>query len=830
MKRPSRSRSLHALFLTLCALFLGTARASAGPQGGGGATMPEAFYRAYYLEHERRDLLGALELYRQVAESDRYQDSQRSLAAKHAAGVAEDLASSDLARLFPKGTLAYLELTQPGDRLSGLLDVLGLMQGRDGALAGSFAGISPLLVESLFGMRAMAMGLTQVNPMTGQTSSVAVLNPGDLDLLRGLIQTLAPNGGTLVDPIAEHATYKLGEGYLTITERLVVVSRNRREIDGVVKRLEHGGACFSDSPAMLATADLRGQDMAFFCLNVEPLMSVASMGLNMVAKREPQLAAILNLIDLGSLRACAGRIGLGSEGLGLDLALQMREGHSNKIFNLLRMPNLDAGSLALVPEGAAFFLATAFNESARGDVGTIDSLGRPVVTFMDIGRELFGNIVDVSFFAMPEVERGQGEAFDGRMAQNVSLQGPDAESQEPPLPQAGLILRVNDAERSRAMWDLVLSTATLAAGARPESFELAGFPVTRYLFQGMPVFLGSTGEELVLSPSRSATERSLIARRSGFSIKDDDSYREALANFSNDKTMALFASPGRVATLASQLMPGAEADQARELGELLGEAAVALSFAHSETRLGISLDVAHVPNINEAVAQALAPQLDGGLEQLPLLGSLSSLDRALQRTVSAAGSSSGHEPARASGQSQGSAPSSAGSSAAAARADASAVQAVSSVAPTRVAVAQDPMRAGFDQLKQRFQRSVDAKSGEAQAFGRELIHAAAADADYLNDFATELMQEARYAGQYNKLALSAAELCNDLSGYENSAHVDTLAAAHFELGDIDLAIELEELAVELAGDGGTEPLTSHLKQFRGAREPLAASGGGLAQD
>ncbi|MFT5154461.1 MAG: hypothetical protein ACI841_004468, partial [Planctomycetota bacterium] len=567
MKRLSHLRSSSALLLTLTAIAAPSALAL--QQAGSHSEMPEPFFRGYFLEHEARDLPAALKMYQTVALSDEYTGSQRATAARYAAGVSEDLASEDLARLFPAKTLAYMELNQPGNRLAGLMDVLGLLQGEDGSLAGAFAGISPLLVESVFGVRGMAMGMTTFNFFNQKAGGVVILNPGNLDLVRGLIETTVPNSHEGVEDIGGHATYSLaGAGYLTITERLVIISTSTREIKGVIKRLEEGGKSFKDSPAMLATEDLRGQDLAFWCVNMEPLTPAISFGMNMAAKEEPALAAALNLWDVESVRACAGRIGLGSEGLGMDMVVQMKEGHSNKLYNLFRMPNLDAASLALVPEGAAFFLSTSFNESARGDVGTIDSLGRPVVSFMDIGRELFGNIVDVSLFAMPEVDFGGGSELDGRMAEVASMSN---ESQEDagwqlPVPQAGLAMRVNDAERSKAMWDLVLSTMSLANGHAPEHFQLAGYGVTKYELEGMPVYVGSTDNELVITPSRIAVERSLVARATGFSIRNDDSFREAMAKFSDDKTMALFASPGRVAALASQVMPQADAEQVSHIG------------------------------------------------------------------------------------------------------------------------------------------------------------------------------------------------------------------------------------------------------------------------
>ena len=70
----------------------------------------DLFYRAYYAEHEERDLETALSLYRRVAESGDVASDMRAKASLFGDRVAEDLAASDFARLLPPNTLLYAEL------------------------------------------------------------------------------------------------------------------------------------------------------------------------------------------------------------------------------------------------------------------------------------------------------------------------------------------------------------------------------------------------------------------------------------------------------------------------------------------------------------------------------------------------------------------------------------------------------------------------------------------------------------------------------------------------------------------------------------------------
>ena len=122
------------------------------------------FHRAYYLEKEQGDLEAALALYRQVAHDDGAPQDLRQRARLAARACAEEIAASDFANLMPASTLLYVELNNPGDQLSTLLGLLGLLQGSQGS--GNIA-ISPRLVSALLGVRGAAVGITEVDTRGG---------------------------------------------------------------------------------------------------------------------------------------------------------------------------------------------------------------------------------------------------------------------------------------------------------------------------------------------------------------------------------------------------------------------------------------------------------------------------------------------------------------------------------------------------------------------------------------------------------------------------------------------------------------------------------------
>ncbi len=103
--------------------------------------------------------------------------------------------------------------------------------------------------------------------------------------------------------------------------------------------------------------------------------------------------------------------------------------------------------------------------------------------------------------------------------------------------------------------------------------------------------------------------------------------------------------------------------------------------------------------------------------------------------------------------------------------------------------------------------------------GRHLIQLAAGDPDLLNGFAWELLTGKDTKGQYDKLALAAAEQMIRAPGGNGWTHFDTLALAKFENGKIDDAIRAAEEAVTRSDPGPNRvALMETVERYRRAKK------------
>jgi hypothetical protein len=166
------------------------------PTSAAGQTALAQFERGYYLQTHEGSLAEAEAAFEQVAADSAAPPALRSEANVRLTECREDLVSADFARMMPPDALAYIEVSHPGEHLTRLLKMLGLIRAPDADAAksrGSSLGnglffpddftVSPALVAELRkmgGVAAMLSGFDQ----HGQPDGLVVLHPGNSDLMQ----------------------------------------------------------------------------------------------------------------------------------------------------------------------------------------------------------------------------------------------------------------------------------------------------------------------------------------------------------------------------------------------------------------------------------------------------------------------------------------------------------------------------------------------------------------------------------------------------------------------------------------------------------------------
>ncbi|GMU80372.1 MAG: hypothetical protein AMXMBFR47_02430 [Planctomycetota bacterium] len=581
-------------------------------------TPQQKFERAFFLEEHKQDFAAAQKLYAEVAADGSADAALRSEAKGRSAACREEAATGDLAQLMPASAWAYVQLDRPSEQVLRLLDQLGLLRGATdaGQKAARQLAISPEIVEQLLGVRGVAACITGFDAVHERPAGVAVIHPGRLDVLRALLETALPIQFEPSDPIDGFTTYEIEGIYVTLTNRLIVVSPSEAEIEGVVRRL---GGDTSDSlasnPEMADALRQRTDALLVAAVNFKPLIPLIQAGIAAASAHEPELAAMSTLADVRSLKTFVFRAGVASDGIFASGSLELEKGHRNLIFNLLRLPPVDQTALRYVPQGAAGFLTFSLNPSnkpLRPIYTEAEEVAPPPVTLLDLGREVFGNLVGVTLFTLPSVSPIPGE--------------------REPMPDAAAILTVNDPKKSIALWEQFLGIMNLAGGGAIEGSKVtfAGAAARKYSIPetGGSIFLATHGNAVVLTASQAALERTLATMNGGKSIADDPAFSRAISQITPDSALAAVAHAGRCMELASGFMRERDVKEIKPFAEMASRTVGAVVLEHSPTSLGLSLRVTGLPNVSGLVAQLIERERSGMATRSVMRAPMTTIDAA----------------------------------------------------------------------------------------------------------------------------------------------------------------------------------------------------------
>jgi len=587
------------------------------------------FERAYFLETHQGDLAGAAELYGAVAQSRGAPQALVAEAKQRRQSCLEDLRSADLAALMPAESIAFVELREPGRHVENLAGMLGLLGDPLANLtrpAGKGGGIpipdapglvvppeiylSPGIVNELRRFRGVAAAITGIeappagNPDLGGVQGVVVLHPGDDQMLRGALETFA-QFVVPAEPISGFPTLEVAPPGIVVsfTNRLVVAGTSRGLVAGVVDRLSgRGGESLADRADMVAMAEQRRHSLAFAFVDVKRAVATAHQHLQQDPDAMQALAMAQGLFDIRHAQSVSASLGTTGKDLYAEVAMALDEGHANLVYNLVRTPPMSGRTLESVPAGAAGFVGIGINPATSPDdaaraAAKADTLR--YVTGLDLGRELFANIEEITAFVVPGESRYAGEG--------------------PPIPDVGILIATQDPAKSRQLWEHLLSIPSMFMGIElpePQTRRIAGLDVEVYpMPDGVKIHVALLDRGIVISPSGRAVAAAAEARRSGKSILKDPAMKAAVDRLTETTSIVAVAHAGRCAQVAAQFCPPGDLDEVRMVGAIAGSTLVMLQADETPTRLRVAAHVTGLPQVKDVIemmSRIMMPQAGKG--------------------------------------------------------------------------------------------------------------------------------------------------------------------------------------------------------------------------
>jgi hypothetical protein len=580
------TRSASLLVLLAAAIF-------ASPANVWAQEAEQQFREGYFQQTHQHDYSAAAVAYEKVAGDASAPEALRAEAKTRLAQCREEQASDDLARLMPPDALAFVEINRPGKHVGRLIQMLGL-SGRANAdgqtpsatplpgnltLPGDFA-ISPALIRELEKGRGLAVAITGIEP-DGRPHGVAVVHPGDADIPRGIIET-AIQVLPQADPIGDYRVYRIeNDALIAVTSRLFVVADSREQIEQTLGRMQNRDAdSLAKQPEFARLAEERKDGLVFAYVNARRAVEIAAPHL-----RNQEAMIARTVLDLDHLESISASFGVTDRGVEAQVQVVLAEGHRNLAYNVIRTAPLSQRSLAHVPAGSAAVAVLGLNPP--GQPQDRSNSEPPGVTAMDIGREVFANVEEVSAFVLAPEQDNSAR-----------------------IPEIGVVAAVKDPAKSEALWDQILSLAAIVEpriAQPPQEIEIEGRKARQYQFQGAPPIVVIRLSDGAVAVGTKGAVAAAAGAQGEHSITGDPQFRPLLAAIKPESSKAVMVNVGRAVNLGAQMSSPREREEMMQIASLLANLKVMVVTHEAPNHFAIrasATGLPNVPNVVQAVARS----------------------------------------------------------------------------------------------------------------------------------------------------------------------------------------------------------------------------------
>ena len=333
----------------------------------------------------------------------------------------EDIINHDPAALMPPETKIYIELGSPGRQIETILKMLeGTPFANPLAVIGGgrkpsngqkspgdimAALLNPSMMVEFKKIRGMAVGITGLR--SNNPPMVAVLYPGKSDALRGILLAVLGMVGTPGEPIEGMQTLWVGDNAgIAHDDTVIIIVHDDNGLERLTwcvrqyKGISNEPTLVSKNKTFSKLGRKRRQDsVVTIWLDGAGTFKFAAEQMAR-SGQQAQLALIDGIADFNSIEEVVAHLSINQSGIGVEANIGFKDGHNCLAYNLIRTPNLTRSGFEAVPADAVALASFALGEfDDSGSEAAQQALQN--LTGLDIGREIFANIEQVTIFVLP---------------------------------------------------------------------------------------------------------------------------------------------------------------------------------------------------------------------------------------------------------------------------------------------------------------------------------------------------------------------------------------------------------------------------------------------
>jgi tetratricopeptide (TPR) repeat protein len=559
----------------------------------------------------------------------------------------EELVNHDPAALMPADTKVYVELGSPGKQIETILNMLKgtplenplqIMgggqpgaQGEEPGASGDQGGQSPQgIIGSLMNpammaefkkIRGLAVGINKIN-VNGIPHFTAVLNPGKSDALRGIIlaalgmfgqqgQAIEGMQTVLIQP---DPSIQINVAY---DNNIILVAYPMEQLNWCVKQYKG----VTNNPTLIS------QNQSFTKIprqnRTDNALTIWLDGAGVYSeipeplKQAMEFRLIDRIGDLKSIEEILLQVSLQEQSVLFDTAVSLQEGHNCLPYNMMRTPNLSKTGFQGVPSNTVGLISFALGDVQR-QLGARAQQAVEGLTGLDIGREIFANIEQVTIFVVPSTNTAES----GLLAANFS----------PIVYCAGVAITSHNPQKTRQLLSQALDIGEMFMSmefgrklpadqemSRDKYFVAAVGPWENR--QPLYVHIGQAGKTTVLSLNPEIVDASVTAVQTKQSVLTGGPLHDRMRQLSGDTSKLALVNVGGAIRLGESHLRVAEFKNAEEAQPLLN-LLTQLSEACEET----SVQLRTGETVNHFTLQA-------SINNLPSFGALFPLIMQLERVA-----------------------------------------------------------------------------------------------------------------------------------------------------------------------------------------------------
>ncbi len=463
--------------------------------------------------------------------------------------VLDDLMNFDPASLMPPETLIYVELGSPGRQVETILNKLkgtpyenplAAIAGTNAPQAGAgqkspadimAALLNPSMVAEFKKIRGMALGVTGISQ--NNPPMIVVLYPGKSDALRGMILAGLSMAGTPGEPIEGMQALNIqNSAAVAYDDKVILIAQPAKQLVWCVRQYkglasEPTLASSNASFAKLSKKQRQNNAMTAWVNVDESYAKVCQM---FPAGQIPKEVLWANAIaDFNHIDYITVSNSIEEDGFINSAEIIFKDGHHCLAYDLIRTPNISKAALANVPSDAIAIVSFALSADEL-QTNTIRTQIKNV-TGLDLGREIFANIEQVTVFAMPP------------------------RTSNPFLPEyIGLAITSHNPQQTRQILAKTLGTTDTLLSGKPAADvnSLAGrYQIGMTKNNPMFCYVEQAGKATILSLNPDITRAAIAAIKDGNSVCTAGPLSNAAAKIPTNASKLVVVNAGGVIRLAA---------------------------------------------------------------------------------------------------------------------------------------------------------------------------------------------------------------------------------------------------------------------------------------